>query len=287
MKVGGIRREAGRVLIRIPMIKQHGVLPRGAFTPRKPVTQGLADMLALHIARNVEPYLAPSRELQLAPLFPPERGGLLAAESTEGHGTARQLQYRYHRSVASLDVRSPFTGEVMTVNPRRERHTYLALHGCTPDEIAANAGHVKPTSCEAYVDASIDHFQRMESIVGDLFVPIADRFLGTVTDSASDANAARNPDAILQTEELDEVGSCRVGGCGAVDAGMAPIACYTCRSFRAWADAPHRSLLQHLVEEQDRVLADGHAAVADTRIATIVASVDVLEAIHVRAVGDG
>ena len=290
MKVGDIRREADRDLIRIPMIKQRSVPPRGAFMPWKPVSQGLADLLALHITHNVEPRLAPGRDLRLAPLFPPIRSSLLAAESIEGHYTSIDLKQRYRRSIDPLGVRSPITGEVMAVNPRRERHTYLtylAMHGCTSHEIAANAGHAKPTSREAYVDASIDHFQRMESIVGDLFVAIADRFLGTVTDSASDENAARNPDVILQTEELDDVGSCRVGGCGAVDAGVAPIACYTCRSFRAWADAPHGTLLEFLVEEQERLLADGHAAVADTRIATIVAIADVIEAIRARAVGDG
>jgi len=165
----------------------------------------------------------------------------------------------------------------------------LAMDGCTAQEIAANAGHSNPASCEIYVEASTDHFQRMESIVGDAFIPVADRFMGRVIQTEdSDRNVVDNPGAKILDRDMNGVGSCGVGGCNALEAGAAPFACYTCRKFRAWADAPHLQLLDHLEMEYRRLARDGHQAVADTKIQTIVAISDLLEAIQKhRGVVDG
>jgi hypothetical protein len=218
-------------------------------------------------------------------MFPPRRGKVATADGIEGHVNRHDLYHAFVRTFDDLGVVSPLTGKRMVVNPRRERHTVLtglAMNGCTAEEIAANAGHENPTSCQPYVDASIDHFQRMESLVGEAFIPVADRFLGKVVRGEADREAARSPDAVLRDRTLEPVGSCEVGGCGAVDAGVAPVACYTCRKFRAWADAPHADLLDRLLTEQAELVEGGHPEVAETRTATIVAIGDLLEAIRLR-----
>ncbi|WP_139222559.1 hypothetical protein [Celeribacter halophilus] len=61
---------------------------------------------------------------------------------------------------------------------------------------------------------------------------------------------------------------------------MAPLACYTCRKFHAWADAPHADLLENLLEEVDQLKVSGHEAVAETKTSTIVAISDLLERIR-------
>lgn len=285
MKVGDFRRKDGAAALRIPLVKQPGVPARGAFMPWKPLTMGLADTLALHIEVNVAARLAPSADLRLAPLFPPKRGPVGAGPGIEDHVTADVLAHHHAKTFRGLSVTSPLTGKVIVVNPRRERHTVLtslAMNGCTAEEIAANAGHKHPESCRSYVDASIDHFQRMESIVGDAFIPIADRFLGKVVRSERDDVAATNPASILRDRALEAVGSCAVGGCGAVDAGAAPVACYSCWKFRAWEDGPHQELRDLLLEEQALLREAGHAEVAETRTATIVAIDDLLEDIRNR-----
>lgn len=178
----------------------------------------------------------------------------------------------------------------MVVNPQRERHTVLtnlAMNGCNALEIAANAGHSSPESCQAYVDAGIDHFQRMERLVGEAFLPIADRFFGKVVREAKDQKAQQDPDAVLRDKELTGVGSCEIGGCQAVDAGVAPVACYTCRKFRAWAERPHEALLRALLARQSELIEAGHAEMAETGTATIVAITDLLEAIRQREAADG
>jgi len=189
-----------------------------------------------------------------------------------------------------LKVVSPITGRQIIVSPQRERHTVLtglAMLGCNSKEIAANAGHADPRSCEPYVDASIDHFQRMERLVGEAFIPIADRFLGKVIRENQDRTAYNDPNAVLRDRSMTGVGSCQIGGCGAITSGVAPVACYTCRKFRAWKNAPHEAILASLRDQQQTLHEAGHAEVADTKTATIVAVEDLIEAIKKQELNNG
>jgi hypothetical protein len=87
------------------------------------------------------------------------------------------------------------------------------MNGCNELEIAANAGHASAESCKAYVDASLDHYQRMERLVGEAFIPIADRFLGKVVREVSDKKIKEDPDAVLFDKNMTGVRSCEIGGC--------------------------------------------------------------------------
>jgi hypothetical protein len=51
----------------------------------------------------------------------------------------------------------------------------------------------------------------------------------------------------------------------------APIACYTCRNFEAWIDAPHEKLLEHLLAKRERLLKTSGQRVASINDRTIVA----------------
>ncbi len=152
-------------------------------------------MLSLHIEQNVPPRLASSKRIEDVLLFPKARGSV----DKDSHSRARVLQLKYDRVFDVLNVISPITGERIAGNPRRDRHTLLtmlAMNGCTAEEIAANAGHTSPRSCQAYVDASADHFQRMEEHVGAAFMPIADRFMGRIVAASEDQNACKNHSSI-------------------------------------------------------------------------------------------
>lgn len=284
MKVEDLRRIGSRVELRIPLAKRRGMPERGGFMPWKPITQGLADILFMHITENVLPRLYEGDDPSIAQLFPPKRKKhIFVSTGVEEHQGRDALHNSFVRAFDCLSVISPITGRKLNVNPTRERHTVLtglAMLGCNALEIAANAGHVDPNSCEAYVDASIDHFQRMERLVGDAFIPLADRFLGKVVRQQNDQASQQDPDAVLRDKDMTGMGSCGTGGCEAIDAGVAPVACYTCRKFRAWADAPHENILAALLEQQRGLNEAGHAEVAETKTATIVAISDLLEAIN-------
>lgn len=278
LKLEDIRKEKERWFLRIPKEKRRGIAGwRVEFMPWKPISQGLAHVLKMHVEANVMSRACDSTDSQMAPLFPKSKAKDLTSPSA--HLSPRHLHLKYVRTLQGLAVLSPITGRIITGHPHRDRHTYLtmlAMNGCTADEIAANAGHSSSKSSEAYVHAAIDHFQRMEKFVGAAFIPVADRFLGAVTTRAKDSHA---DDPIIDAH-ASGVGSCQIGGCIAIEAGVAPLACYTCRKFRAWADAPHADLLEMLIEDVERLRAEGHATVADTRLPTIIAIGDLLERIR-------
>lgn len=290
MKVGDVRRRGDRVEMRIPLAKRRGMPERGGFLPWKPITQGLADILFLHIAANVLPRVSPDDDPDLAQLFPKRKNMLAVSKGIEAHQNKHNLCSVHVRVFKQLGVISPITGRPMVVSPTRERHTVLtglAMLGCTTDEIAANAGHASPASCQPYVDASIDHFQRMEKLIGEAFIPLADRFLGRVVREQQDQTAQGNPDGVLLSKDFTAVGSCETGGCGAIEAGVAPVACYTCRKFRAWADAPHETILAALLDQQRELIQAGHNEVAETKTATIIAITDLLETIGTKGFKNG
>jgi len=283
LKVCDIRQSSnGGAQIHISKVKQRNVPPRGEFMPWKLVANGLYNLIKLHINSNIAPLLDAGSRLEDAPLFYKKRAKAIHAdESLDAHTTAGHITKLFTRFFnQTKPVISPLTGKQIVATPRRERHTVLtglAMDGCSADEIAANAGQSHPSSCEPYVDASIDHFQRMERLVGEKFIPIADRFLGKVVKAEAD-NA--NPDSIVYSDSVDALGSCDSGGCNAIDAGVAPYACYICRKFNAWADAPHNELLDMLQREQQNLYKRGHSEVAETKTAIIVAIYDLIEAIR-------
>ena len=278
MKVCDIRDTAQGMSIRIPKAKQKGQGARTDFMAWKPVTEGLARILRLYINTEIIPRFG--NDIENVPLFfyNDVRSDREYDTSIQGHLQPDALSKVYRENIKQLGIISPITGEELELNPNRERHTFatqLAMNGATADEIAINMGHSSNTSCEAYIDATIDHFQSLERHVGQHFVPIADRFLGKVVKSANDTAEFE-----LYNDDFEGVGSCSTGGCEAVESGVAPQACYVCRKFNAWSDGPHEELLQRTIHEQQKLLDEGHAEVAETKTNIIIASTDLIEAIR-------
>lgn len=284
MKVEDIRQEGDRWYLRIPQAKQRGSDWRLSFMPWKPISQGFANVLILYIESEIRPRVSAHSKIEVCPLFPDPQTSILDGELT-CHAKPRSITVYYQEAMERIRAISPISGELILGTPKRDRHTFLthlAMNGCTAEEIAANAGHTKVASCTPYVDASIDHFQRMENLLGAAFVPIADRFVGNVVSREKDAHAE---DAIID-EAATGVGSCSDGGCNAIETGAAPLACYSCRKFRAWADAPHADLLDMLIAQQERLRSLGHDAIAETTTSTIIAISDLLERIRLERAHD-
>jgi hypothetical protein len=71
-----------------------------------------------------------------------------------------------------------------------------------------------------------------------------------------------------------EMGTCGTESfCGLA----APIACYTCRSFRPWADGPHEAVLNFLLEKRKRIVGVGDVRQAEINDRTILAVAEVVQ----------
>jgi hypothetical protein len=72
---------------------------------------------------------------------------------------------------------------------------------------------------------------------------------------------------------MKPMGNCGEHGfCGL----LAPIACYTCRSFQPWLDGPHDAVLEHLICERERLLAGSDVRIASINDRTILAVAEVI-----------
>lgn len=73
---------------------------------------------------------------------------------------------------------------------------------------------------------------------------------------------------------MKPMGSCgRDGPCSF----MAPIACYTCKSFQAWVDGPHEAVLDYLLAERGRLIAATDMRIATVNDRTILAVAEVVQ----------
>ena len=277
-------RDGGDVMhVRIPMAKQRGVQMRGQFMPWKPVSAGLADVIRIYLAEEVFPFVAPSFR-ENAPLFwnrEMKRDQMVEFDgSIAGHATLDNITSIFQKTMRRLNLVSPLTGEKIHNNPRRERHTYathLAMNGADAAEIAINLGQSSASSCEPYIDATVSHFQSIENSVGTHYIAVGDRFIGNVMSQDKDPNEFR-----IVNSKSDNVGTCSASGCGAIDAGVAPFACYICRKFNAWEDGPHQEILDELLKEQVSRRKSNHADFAETTTDTIIAITDLIERINQR-----
>jgi len=80
-----------------------------------------------------------------------------------------------------------------------------------------------------------------------------------------------------------------MGNCGshAFCSLMAPVACYTCRSFQPWQDGPHEAVRDFLLAERERLLHESDARIASVNDRTILAIAEVVRQCRERTEAPG
>ena len=77
-----------------------------------------------------------------------------------------------------------------------------------------------------------------------------------------------------QQRSGEAMGECgKHGFCGF----NAPIACYTCKSFEAWLEGPHEAVLNHLMQNRERLLKTSDKRIASINDRTIFAVAAVIQ----------
>jgi hypothetical protein len=266
-------------ILMVPRAKQRLEKARSQLKPR-PLIPELAQIVAAQVEDVQDTYRASGRtEIDVGdlPIFPD--WSATNFPRFEFHQTSKQLGARVTSAAKKIDALSERTGERLHITSRRFRYTVgtrAAEEGLGELVIAELLDHTDIQQVGVYVRATQKIAERISKALAIHLAPLAQAFMGTLIQSEAEALRAADPSSrIREPEALDVLGNCgQMGICSEA----APIACYTCRRFQAWLDAPHEQLLDGLLIERERVMkATGDARVASVNDRTILAVANVVQ----------
>ena len=218
------------------------------------------------------------------PGIPAEERPIFAARQTvfalleDAHIGRDGINYALRRVQKTINLRSERTGAPVILSARRFRATLgtrAAEAGHPPVVIADLLDHTDLQHVGVYVETRPSIVGRIDAALHGLLEPLAGLFTGTVVVDETESGVA---DAASRRVAADSGGN--VGTCGGPWSctRLAPLACYTCASFRPWRDAPHEELLESLLDERETLLADGISPqIASANDATMMAIAEVAE----------
>lgn len=258
--------------IKIPRAKRRDEVLRESFQI-KPIPFQFGE--ALH--RYAKSVKAEFPELgESAPLFPTRNSRIeqmqLNSEFINHWESAAMCAY-FKDQLDNISPVSPRTHEPMHLAIGRFRDTIgtrAAQEGHGELTIAEILGHVDTQNVGVYIAVIPEIAQRLDKILAKDLAPIANAFLGKVLINERDATRAGDPTSHIVDYKNSHKG---MGSCGTTyDCKFnAPVACYTCRNFEAWIDAPHEMLMENLISERERLLKTSGQRVASINDRTIVA----------------
>ncbi len=160
-----------------------------------------------------------------------------------------------------LDLRAS-NGSRLRLTPRRLRYTFaarLVADGAAPRDVADALDHSSLHYVMVYFNARLDAVEQIDKAVDSFLSPVADAFMGRVALDEADANGTGRPLRRIShvsptMNAMRAVGSCgELGDCEK----HAPTACYDCRVFIPFVDADHQAVLDDLLLQRERRLANG------------------------------
>lgn len=289
LKVGDVReitKSDGAIeyVLRVPRVKQGSAeLRRDQFKERL-ITPSIGKIL-IDYASSVRTRFGGGNTFSIAPsqapLFPQRKTTKKARPGFHQHTSPKEIGNRIRSVFEALQVYSERTGEPIKVTSKRLRHTVAtsaAREGHGELIIAELLDHSDTQNVGIYVKATPEIIERIDHAVALRMAPLAHAFAGVVIGNESAAIRGDDPTSRIVDPRFDEamkpMGNCgRDGLCGF----MAPIACYTCKNFQAWVDGPHEVVLDYLLVERGRLIAEVDARIATVNDRTILAVAEVVQ----------
>lgn len=274
---------ATEYMLRVPRVKQGAEVRREQFKERL-ITPSIGKMLlgyAKRVRARFEGEGAFSIAASQAPLFPQRKTTKKARPGFYQHTSPAEIGNRIRSVFKALRVYSERTGEPIKITSKRLRHTVAtsaAREGHGELIIAELLDHSDTQNVGIYVKATPEIIERIDRAVALGMAPLAHAFAGVVIGNESVATRGDDPTSRIVDPRFDEamkpMGSCgRDGPCSF----MAPIACYTCKSFQAWVDGPHGAVLDYLLAERGRLIAATDMRIATVNDRTILAVAEVVQ----------
>lgn len=266
----------------VPRAKQRGAPHRSEMKVRRlpnDIGKAVDVQRSLVLADYRERGLSGVLEEEL-PLFPDWENS--AVPGFLYHATSKRLSHRLIVVMDQLNIPSERAEGGLHCTSKRFRSTVAtraAEEGYGVLLIAELLDHSDIHNAGIYIDATTSILENIDRAVAIRLAPLAQAFAGKLMNDRSAAVRSDDPKSRIRHPDFSEdLGGCgRYGFCNAA----APIACYTCRYFQAWIDAPHEEVLGFLLKDRDRVRAltgDLHVAAINDR--TILAVAQVIELVR-------
>lgn len=265
--------------LRVPRAKQRGRLSRELFSQRVLIPQ-IGDKLVQYANEVRSDFSAILADSGQAPLFPAKSSRQNEPVGFESHRTSQSLASTLEEVLNKLNIVSERTGEQLHVTATRFRRTVgtrAAEEGHGELVIAELLDHTDTQNVGVYVQATPEIVKRIDKAVAMHMAPLAQAFAGVIISDESEATRKNDPTSRICDPKFEPsmkpMGNC--GKHGFCDS-LAPIACYTCRSFEPWLDGPHEAVLNHLIAERDRLMAGSDTRIASINDRTILAVAEVV-----------
>ena len=300
LKVGDLRVDnkilgTPTYILNIPKAKVRGRGFRAAFTDFA-ITEYIGQVLDKHIKQVVTKVAKMmgrplnEDEIALLPFFPdysdfpllkdsPQHELLSWFKTDAFHLKSRDITQKLKTVIDSLKIISERTKELLKITGYRFRYTLgtrAARENAGVLTIATLLDHIDAQHTGIYVQNHPDHAATISTIMNAPLMMYANAFQGKLVKDEDEAHDKLAGAGRIRTEDSqDNVGSC---GTNAFCHDYAPIACYLCKKFMPWQDAPHHLILRYLVEERDRVSKEtGDLAIAAINDRAIIAVTQVMK----------
>lgn len=262
---GDFKQHGGKFSVRMPRAKQRGAEYREAFTDFE-ISEDLYNATMLqrqHVIDQLSVFHSDIESVSdCLPVFP--RFGALERKTVHSkdditpshHITRERFSDLLDVTEKAINVHSERTGMPLHLTSSRFRRslgTDLAREGHGVSVIATALDHNDHQNCGVYTETSAEFATRLDMRIGKVLAPMAQAFAGVIIRSEKCALRGNDPASRVRSQDGEEnIGNCgEMGFCGA----HAPIACYTCKKFQPWLDAPHEEVLLQLYEEREEFLA--------------------------------
>lgn len=265
-------------MIQIPRAKQRRLTHPRAAVKVRPLIQQIGGPLHSYVVKVAERFTGVLVDPSQAPMFPRPKPAIGQNDGYLWHRSGDEMATMLSSVSTKLGAFSERTGELLHVSPMRLRRTVgtrAAQEGHGELIIAEILDHSNSASARYYVEALPEIVARIDAATAHAMAPLARAFQG-LPPASSDDKAANSGDQIIDLR-IDQSGKA-MGQCtGASCDFQAPIACYTCRSFRPWTDGPHEAVLNDLLLRRDAQLCSAAPRVAVVHDRTILAVTEVLQ----------
>lgn len=264
-------------LIRVPRVKQRQVA-RKQFTDRLLVPD-IGKLMLQYSAEVSSNCCSDKSEESDTPLFP--RRKTYKNKSSCRVSLSVDVKNELFQILDSLNVYSERTGEKVHITPTRFRRTLgtrAAEEGHGELIIAALLDHTDTQNVGVYTQATPTMVDRIDKAMAFQMAPLAQAFAGKVASTDRKAQLSKHKYSAVINPEIDPA-CAEMGGCGNHSHCnySAPVACYTCVSFTAWDDGPHEQVLDYLLAERERKIAQSDLRIASINDRAILAVAEVIK----------